>query len=649
MRKTAVHKLLVIVSVLILTIPFINAFIRIARDPDVPFLLPEKGAEWIRIERPVNLATWRRNEAVAYRHFFTIEREPPDALLTVRALRTSSVQIDGKSILGFSNIVDWKKPRTVSLKGHLTPGVHELRVVVLNENGPTVLLAYSKTLQLFTGKNWEASVDGSVWRPVMTADEKKPPELSRDFPDTVAAFGSLSYIYLPLFLISLVSILFFRPAIQRYPIFRMMFSDPPTVRWLLLGAWVLLAVNNMNRIPLGMGYDAFAHYEYISYIAKKWAIPLANEGWQMFQPPLFYIVSALLRVILSPFFSPVNVAILLRIIPLACGMAQVELVYRSMRHVFPERNDLQIIGTLVGGLLPMNIYISQTVGNEPLAGVFSTMAVVMTLRILRPESGSFSMRRLILMGVLLGLACLTKFTAVLLIPPIILALIYLLLERGETVKGIAKSISAVLCSGVLLSGWYYIRNWVELGKPFIGGWDPSRNIVWWQDPGYRTIGDFITFGRSLTRPIYAGLDGLWDSIYSSFWLDGFLSSMIGYEYRPPWNYDFMIAGAIFSLIPAAGIVIGFITTVFKPGSAKRGQVFSVYCIVVYFVALLYLYVTLPIYSTAKATYTIGLIPCYAILCATGLDILSMNKYTGAIVYALVICWVVTAYASFFVL
>ena len=40
----------------------------------------------------------------------------------------------------------------------------------------------------------------------------------------------------------------------------------------------------------------------------------------------------------------------------------------ASRTVFPGRNDLQIIGTAVGGFLPLNIYISQVVGNEPLSG-----------------------------------------------------------------------------------------------------------------------------------------------------------------------------------------------------------------------------------------------------------------------------------------
>jgi len=255
---------------------------------------------------------------------------------------------------------------------------------------------------------------------------------------------------------------------------------------------------------------------------------------------------------------------------------------------------------------------------------------------------------LILLGIVSGLACLTKVTAVLLIPAIVFVLIYVMSRKGEPVRNILGSLMIFLGAVVIVSGWYYLRNWVALGKPFIGGWDVSRGDVWWQEPGYRTIQNFVTFGRSLSYPVFSSIYGFWDSIYSTFWLDGLNSSIIAYEFRPPWNYNFMLSGALLSLLPAMGIILGFIISIRKPGLAQPGQIFSAYCIAVYLVALLYLYVTVPIYSTAKATYTVGLIPCYAVMCATGFDFLTRNRYMRAAVYAILFCWAVSAYSSYFV-
>ena len=46
---------------------------------------------------------------------------------------------------------------------------------------------------------------------------------------------------------------------------------------------------------------------------------------------------------------------------------------------------------------------------------------------------------------------------------------------------------------------------------------------------------------------------------------------------------------------------------------KRVLAFALGCIALYFAAFAYLYLTLPVYSTGKATYTLGLAPAYALL------------------------------------
>jgi len=647
MRKPALHAAITIVSLLILAFPLVFAVVKIVRDPEVPFLLSEGGAEWIQIKRPFNLRSWRGDEGIRYRLRIVTEKALPEAVLTVRALRTAQVYLDERLVLPFNYIEDWKYPRSVDVKDYLTPGPHELRIIVLNENGPAALLAYSKSLDIHTGKDWEASIDGTTWGPVKQVDERGPLELTQNFPSTFAAFYSLLPFYAPLFLVCFFVILSSGTFLRQYPGPGKIVNNPLVFRWVLLGAWLLLAVNNIAKIPLVIGFDAPDHYDYISYVAEKGAVPLATEGWQMFQSPLYYLISALLQFCLKVFFSAEKVQILLRTIPLICGMLQAELAYRAVKHVFPERNDLQVMGTLIGGLIPMNLYLSQVVGNEPLAGVLSAAAIVLTLGIMR-SAGPFPERRFIYVGTALGLAFLTKFTAILLIPAVMLALLSVMVRNEEPFRLIAGRLLTVLGIIAVISGWYYLRNWLELGKPFIGGWDVSRQIIWWQEPGYRTLHDFVSFGRSLVHPVYAAVYGFWDSIYSTFWLDGFIGS-VAYEFRPRWNYDFMLSGTLLSLLPAAGIIIGFVNTVSRPKSSRPGLIFSVYCIAVYFAALVYLYVTVPIYSTAKATYTVGLVPCYAVLCVTGLDFLARNRYCGAAIKALLVCWAINAYFSYFVL
>jgi len=641
-EKRSVNIVLFIVALSMIVLPLALTVLKASTDPAVPFLAPVKEAQWIHLKRPFHLGIWRDDEVISYRRQFTVRQEIALAKLTVRALRSAQVYLDGRLIMPFSPIENWKHFSSLDLQGLLAPGTHELRVIVRNKNGPAVLNAFSKELAISTGPEWEASIDGVTWGPTTPVGERGPLALAERFPSTFTSFRDLFPFHMTVFAISFALILSFRSDAKHWLV------TPPMVRWLMVGALGLLAANNISKVPLHVGFDVQGHYDYISYITNKGRIPLATEGWQMFQSPLYYLLSAALQLMLSNLFSAETVAFILRVIPLASGVLQVELAYRAVRYVFPERADLQMMGTMIGGLLPMNLYISQVVGNEPLAGVLSAGVIVMGLGLLYSVTSPIPRRKVVLLGAVLGLAVLTKVTAAVLIPITLIVLIYVMIRRETPVKLVVGAVLSVLIIVIVVSGWYYLRNWIELGRPFVGGWDPVRQIVWWQDPGYRTISDFVSFGRSLSQPVFSAIFGFWDAVYSTFWLDGFLSSIISYKHRPPWNYRFMLSGALLSLLPAMGILFGFVRAVAMRKGTRPGQLMSAYCIALFYSVLLSLYLAVPIYSTAKATYTVGLIPCYAILSVTGLDILAKNRYLGAALKALLICWAVTVYFSYFV-
>ena len=617
---------------------------------DSPFLSSEKEATWIYIDRPFLLVAQREGERVSYRKYFTMESETSQVTLVVRSMKVSEIYLDGKRLVpvGYEP-ARWKGMQKFDLSGLLTPGKHQMLIRVYNKNGPAALLAYSDAMKLFTGTDWQASYDELLWTRAASADKKKEtPELSGHFVTTDKALITLLPLYLPLFLaVFLLTMIAASPGSMGATIKRF-FPSPSGVRWLLVVLWGILAINNILKVYIDIGMDVQQHYEYIEYVDRLRRIPLAPEGWQMFQSPLYYLISAALwHFSLSRWFDTQTAMLLLRIIPLLCGLLQVELAYRAAKTVFPQTQVLQVWGTIIGGFLPMNLYISQVVGNEPLSGLLSACVLVAGFVMLTSEREVLPEWYFAFMGLALGLSLLTKVTAVLLILPSGILLIYALHDRGQSPGYISVRVLEVIGIVIVVSGWYYLRNWIELGRPFVGGWESSS---WWQDPGYRTVSDFLSFGQSLVAPIYSAVQGFWDSIYSTLWLDGGLSGTGVYKFRPPWHYNFMLSGALLSLVPTAGIILGILTTLSRPfRRAYRAQLISVFCIGIYFAALLYMYLTVPVYSTAKATYTLGLIPCYAVLSVTGLDLVSRNRLARAAVNGCLACWAVAAYCSYFVI
>jgi hypothetical protein len=390
------------------------------------------------------------------------------------------------------------------------------------------------------------------------------------------------------------------------------------------------------------------HLQYISYVANNWSIPLASDGAQMFQSPLYYIISALLWKFLNLFLDPQISVNLLKIIPLLCGLGIIEISYRTMTLVFPNRAYPQAIGMLLSGLAPMNLYMSQYIGNETLCAFFSASAILFTLKLIKSPELAQNNKHVLLLGGSIGLALLSKVTALLLILPILVMVAWSSKFIDLPIRKTAITCIKIALVIIIVAGWYYIRNIFLLGKPFIGGWDPSRGIAWWQYPGFRTVNHFTSFGYSLVYPVYSSVMGFWDSLYSTFWMDGFLGGTISYNHRPNWNYTFALSIPLLSIVPTAGILIGTIS-IFRTNNRQEKAIllFSLTCVVIYLLAMFLVYLEVPTYSSAKATYSMGLLPCYGIIAAKGFEVVSRQTSVKLLLATTMLLWAIFSYVGYF--
>jgi hypothetical protein len=639
--------------VVILLIIFLVAGLRqLWTDPQISLLVNEGGAEWIRFPSPFQLPIHLAERLLTrFRCRLEIRQIPDSALLTLRAMKEAHVFLDGRFLFRTPEDPEkWRKTHRIDLRPWLTQGSHELLIEVAHSNGYPALLAYCKSLDIFSGEGWEANRDGLAWLPALSVDRISPLSISRTFPRSDQALRILFPLFLSVF------VLFFFWSLRSDDRVSPSWFDKvhlpaSAVRWLVLGGWLLMGVNNFWKIPHDMGMDVKGHLQYILYVAEYGRIPLATEGWQMFQPPLYYLLTAAVYNFFLGFFDMETVVRILKILPFLCGMAQVEICYRVLRNAYPGRESLQGIGILLGGLLPINIYMSQSLGNEPLVGCLTALLILLACRIFSGVSRA-TREIAILMGFTLGLALLTKVTAILIIPPLIFFVSAEILRTDgsahERIRSAKRFMILFLGIALIIAGWYYLRNRIELGRFFIGGWDAFRDIVWWQDPGYRTLRQCYIFGESISYPVFSSIYGFWDAIYSSFWVDGYLSA---YTYnRPPWNYGFMLSGVWLSLLPSTAIMIGFfVTGRVKGGPLCRMLRFSAYSIVFYLAAIFYMFLTVPILSSAKATYALGLIPCFALIGTAGFEVLMRRRFVKAAVHGLFACWAVGSYVSYFII
>lgn len=625
-------------------------------DPDSVFLSPHGTSTWIRFPEPMKLHGQPvREVSTVFRTRFHVSDMPDEATLHFRAFRQATLWVDGVCIhKGDAPGAHWNTEVCLDLLPYIRPGPHTLLVRVRNTGGPPALIAWCGRLGISTSRQWEASYDGRAWRAALPAGRTIPPAMYHAFQRADQAFVSSLSLLVPVFLVACVLggtyLARTDPRNSRETVL-----SAAAMRWFILAAWIVLSMNNVGRLPFYLGMDINGHLEYIEYIAHNRHLPLASTGWTMFEPPLFYTVSALLYAFFVRFFSLEAVYGILRVIPLLCGLIQIEACYRVLRVVYPDRDDIQVLGTLMGGLLPVNIYMSQFVGTEPLSGCLSAMVVLLAVRLLHSETAQ-PRRLLLVMGTLLGLSLLAKITAFLLVPPLVL-FVSLSLSRkeqdtGRRIIAAGRGIGLVLGMACAVAGWYFLRNYLNLGQFVIGasgGGFSSGYVGWWQDPGYRTLSHFLWSGKSLVQPIYSGVFSVWDSLYSTMWADGYLSGIMGYARRPPWNYGLMIAGVWLSLLPFAAMTVGLAAAL--KNSVREpltGRTFAALCVMVFLAAIVFQYLRVPIYAIAKAKYALGVLPCLALLGASGLEVMTRRRALKPVIWGLMACWSVCSYGAFLV-
>lgn len=580
-----------------------------------------------------------------FRTRFTLSQIPERAVLRVQAFRHASVTLDGRRVLSTDlDVTRWKYPREVDLAPWLSPGEHELMIVVANRFAPPSVIAWCPELDLRTGPDWESSTDREKWSNALPAAVRSRPPISSEFPRADKALLWLLPALVPVFIAAVAFFIWGGVWQQRL--------TPEYVRLALIVACAVLFLNNLFKIHFGIGFDIEGHYKYIVYIVDNLRLPLANEGWTMFQAPLFYLVAAPLYALMNALMRTEHAIAGLRIIPMLSGLALVEITYRSMKVVYPDRRDLQIAGTVIGALLPMNLYMSHYVGNEMPAGVLAGLFAYFALKLNREPGGVDRFRTMALIGLTLGFAILTKASALVLAVPLALLVAYCLFASGNRNVSVRamKAYTGVFGAAALVSGWFFLRNLYHLGRPFFGGWEPERGMIWWQDPGYRTPGDFLRFGDALFYPVYASLSSVWDGLYASFWMDSTLGSIVNRAEAPQWNYGFLLTSVWLGLVPTLLILTGLVRTIATPHRlAGTGHLFAVLCIAIYFAVILNLCLHVPFFSPIKASYTVGLTPCYTILATAGLDTVSKRRAPRLLLYGLLATWAFAAYAGYFIL
>jgi len=343
----------------------------------------------------------------------------------------------------------------------------------------------------------------------------------------------------------------------------------------ILALFVALGVTYSIIVPIFEAQDEMYHYPFVAHLAQGGGLPVQRAGqqtlWQQegSQPPLYYALAAALthwldvsdlpaihrvnphaRVGIPLAHDNKNIIVhtdreafpwrgavlgvhLTRFFSLVLAVGTLLCTYALGRAVFPADGRIAVTALALNAFIPMFVFISASVNNDNLVIFLSSLTLVLLVRLIQRGA---TIRSLLLTGVIIGLACLTKLSALGLIP---LAGLALGLSRRN--HGPVAQAADLLAAGRTQAGglrYSFIRRWVVhyvillLPVIAIAGWWYVRNVLLYGDPtGLNAMLDIV--GRRPTRPSLLDLLAEFEGLRINFWgLFGVVNVLL----RPAWLY-----------------------------------------------------------------------------------------------------------------
>jgi 4-amino-4-deoxy-L-arabinose transferase-like glycosyltransferase len=262
-------------------------------------------------------------------------------------------------------------------------------------------------------------------------------------------------------------------------------------------AYCLLGLAYAVETPKWQSPDEPAHYNYVEYLAEKRSLPVLVMGdyphdyleeikaagfppemsieplrYEFHQPPLYYLLAALVYRITGPMGFDVQF-LALRLLSVALGAILLLVAYLVVSEIFPRNLFLSLTSTAMIATLPMHIAMTASINNDTLAELL--LALVIWLCVEEVKVG-LSRRQIVALGLLIGLALLTKTTIY--APAVACGLMALGIgERQRWWRTLLTRVGLVCGLALLLSGWWFLRNVATYGDLDLFGWHRHDSIV----------------------------------------------------------------------------------------------------------------------------------------------------------------------------
>lgn len=240
----------------------------------------------------------------------------------------------------------------------------------------------------------------------------------------------------------------------------------------ILAVFTALAISYSFATRLKWAPDEPAHFIYIRSLAVDHSFPRishevtpteeSDSTHEGHQPPLYYALMAIPCAILKSLGAASDtIWRVLRLLQIPIGLAWIWSVFALAREYFGSDKPALATAAFVA-LIPMSSYMAGVINNEALISLLFTAAMLPMLRFFR--AGKMDVRSAVCLGLLMGLAILTKAQGLVLIAMLLLVCLSVC-RRSQYANclPVLRSVGISLGVMLLIGGWWYARNYLLHG------------------------------------------------------------------------------------------------------------------------------------------------------------------------------------------
>lgn len=256
---------------------------------------------------------------------------------------------------------------------------------------------------------------------------------------------------------------------------------------------VIFLIHNISLYNPDFGFDGTGHQAYISWITANHKLPLPEYGWEYAQNPLYYLAGFVFE----------SISVNPQLINLIAFLFISFLIFKYSK---------SSVALLAFFGLPMANYLVPQISNEYLSGMWIILSLFLILKIPKINDAKHFRKQIIYSFLAIVLGFYTKYTALSLVPIVLLAI--LLNPNFSFTTKLKNGIIAGILSLVLISP-ILVRNYSLYGKPLVvaqdftimAGGAAKRNLQFF------TRLDWIYKADIFNAREYSFTGGLWNTLW----------------------------------------------------------------------------------------------------------------------------------------